>query len=175
MQIRESTSYDAEEIRNVYLQAFDDSEAREVSDLAVNLLKENYPVKTVSLVATTNRKILGHIAFSPVLLAATNAHFGYILAPLAVSAEFQKKGIGSSLIRHGLDMISRAGSFIVFVYGDPHYYSRFGFRTDLARPYAPPYTLQFPEGWQALKVNSDAFPQGGKIACVGSLNDRKLW
>ena len=175
MQIGEATSHDAEDIRNLYLQAFDDSEARKVSDLAVGLLKENHSVKTISLVAIINTKIVGHIAFSPVLLAATNAHLGYILAPLAVSADFQHRGIGSSLIRHGLDMIYRTGSFIVFVYGDPDYYSRFGFRADLARHYVPPHTLRFPKGWQALKLKSDNFPEGGKIACVDSLNDPELW
>jgi putative acetyltransferase len=175
MKIREATIDDAENIKNVYLQAFDTSEAQTVSDIAVNLLSENHPVKIISLVAIENNELVGHIAFSPVFYESTNEHFGYILAPLAVSPEFQKNKIGFSLVKHGLDKISNIGSFIVFVYGDPQYYSRFGFEAGLAKKFTPPYTLEFPEGWHALKLNSASFPEGGSITCVDSLNDPKLW
>lgn len=175
MRIREATIDDAESIENVHLQAFDSSEARLVSDLAIKLLNENHPVKTISLVAIENNEIAGHIAFSPVFIEGTIEHFGYILAPLAVSPKFQKNNIGSSLVKYGLEIISSIGSFIVFVYGDPQYYSRFGFKTDLAKKFIPPYSLQFPEGWHALRLNSAVFPEGGKITCVDSLNDPDLW
>lgn len=146
-----------------------------VSDLAINLLNENHPVKIISLVVIKNSGIVGHTAFSPVFFESTNEHFGYILSPLAVSPKFQKNNVGSSLVKYGLDTISNIGSFIVFVYGDPQYYSRFGFKTDLATNFIPPYTLQFPEGWHAMKLNSAVFPEGGKITCVDSLNDPNLW
>jgi len=175
MQIREATIDDAENIKNVHLQAFDDSEARVVSALAVSLLKENHPVKIISLVAIEGNEIVGHIAFSPVFVESTGDHFAYILAPLAVSPKYQKTKIGSSLVRYGLDIISDRGSFVVFVYGDPQYYSRFGFNTDLAMNFIPPYTLQFPDGWHALKLNSTVFPEGGEITCVESLNNPGLW
>lgn len=175
MQIREATIDDAGNIKNVYSQAFDNSEAPIVSSFAVNLLNEKHPVKIISLVAMENNEIEGHTAFSPVFFESTNEHFGYILAPLAVSPKFQKIKIGSSLVEYGLDTISNIGSFIVFVYGNPQYYSKFGFETALAKNFIPPYTLQFPEGWQALKLNSAVFPEGGKITCVDSLNDPDLW
>ena len=91
MKIREATIDDAESIKNVHLQAFENSEARIVSDLAINLLNENHPAKTISLVAIENNEIAGHAAFSPVFLESTIEHFGYIVAPLAVSPKFQKK------------------------------------------------------------------------------------
>jgi putative acetyltransferase len=175
MQIRAATPDDAAGIRKVYLQAFDDSEARLVSDFAVNLLHAHHPVKIISLVAMENHEIVGHVAFSPVFAESTNQHLGYILAPLAVAPEFQNRKIGSSLVRHGLDTISILGSFMVFVYGDPRYYSRFGFQTDLAKTFIPPHTLQFPEAWQALQLNSAILPEGGKITCVDALNDPGLW
>ncbi|MEA1980593.1 MAG: N-acetyltransferase [candidate division Zixibacteria bacterium] len=161
--------------RRCISKAFDNSEAQMISDFAVNLLNENHPVKTISLVAIENNEIVGHTAFSPVFFESTNEHFGYILTPLAVSPKFQKNKIGSSLVNYGLDIISNIGSFIVFVYGDPQYYSRFGFKTDLSKNFIPPYTLQFPEGWHALKLNSAVFPEGGIITCVDSLNDSNLW
>ena len=175
MKIREATIDDAENIKDVHLQAFDKSEAQMVADFAVNLLNESHPVKIISLVAIENNEIVGHIAFCPVYLERTNEHFAYILAPLAVSPKFQKKKIGSALVKHGLDIISNTGSFIVFVYGDPQYYYRFGFQTDLAKNFTPPFPLQFPEGWQALKLSSADFPEGGNITSVDSLHDPDLW
>ena len=175
MQIREATLGDSESIKNVHFQAFDKSEAQIVSDFAVNLLNEKHPIKIISLVAIQNNEIVGHTAFSPVYFEDNSVHFGYILAPLAVSPKCQKNKIGSSLVKHGLDTICNIGSFIVFVYGDSQYYSRFGFKTDLAKNFIPPYTLQYPEGWHALKLKSAVFPEGGTITCVDSLNDPNLW
>jgi len=175
MQIREATIDDAESIKNVHLQAFDNSEAQMVSDLAVNLLNEDHILKNISFVAIESNEIVGHTAFSPVFYEGTNEHIGYILAPLAVAPKFQKNKIGSSLVKYGLDVITNIGPFIVFVYGDPQYYSRFGFKADPAKKFIPPYTLQFPEGWQALLLNSAVYSEGGSITCVDSLNDPKLW
>jgi putative acetyltransferase len=175
MNIREATTDDAQRIREVHLAAFGQQEGRLVADCAVNLLNEQHPVKVISLVATVDNEIVGHVAFSPVFHAGTDEHFGYILAPLAVTPEFQKHKIGSSLVRYGLDAIAAMGSFVVFVYGDPQYYARFGFDTELARKYISPYTLQYPEGWQALNLGAAVMTGGGPITCVAALNDPELW
>ena len=175
MQIREANVKDSNGIKKLHFEAFKNSEAELVSDLAINLLHEKTAIKTISLVATDNDVIIGHTAFSPVFLDSTNKHFGYILAPLAVLPAHQKNRVGSTIVKHGLDTISSLGAFVVFVYGDPQYYFRFGFTTDLAQNFTPPYTLQYPEGWQAMKLNSTVFPEGGKIQCVNSLNELKLW
>ncbi len=175
MLIREAVQTDAKEIEDIYLQAFDASEAQLVANLAIALLDEQYPVNTLSLVADINNNLVGHIAFSPVVLEESDLHFGYILAPLAVSPNFQNTRVGSSLINHGLDSISRSGEFVVFVYGDSQFYSRFGFKVDQAKNFIPPCTLQYPEGWQLLNLNSSVMPHGGKIHCVESLNQPELW
>ncbi len=173
MQIRQANMKDSEGIKNLHLQAFDLSEAELVSDLAVNLLHEKSTINIISLVAIDNEAIIGHTAFSPVFLDRT--HFGYILAPLAVLPTHQNNRVGSTIVKHGLDTISSLGAFIVFVYGDPQYYSRFGFKTNLAKNFSPPHTLQYPEGLHAMKLNSTVFPEGGQFKCVNSLNDPKLW
>jgi predicted N-acetyltransferase YhbS len=175
MQIREANIKDAGGIKQLHLEAFDNSEAELISHFAVNLLHEKTATKIISLVAIDNDLMIGHTAFSPVFLDSTNEHFGYILAPLAVLPAYQRNGVGSTIVKHGLDTISSLGGFLVFVYGDPRYYYRFGFTTDLAQNFTPPYTLQYPEGWQAMKLNSTVFPKGGKFKCVNSLNESKLW
>lgn len=175
MQIQAANIKDSKGIKELYLQAFENSEAELVSDLAVNLLHEKCTINTISLFAINNDEIIGHAAFSPVFLDSTNEHFGYILAPLAVLPAHQNNRVGSTVVKHGLDTISSLGAFIVFVYGDPQYYSRFGFKTDLAQNFTPPYPLHYPEGWQAMKLNSTGFPESGKFKCVDSLNEPRLW
>lgn len=175
MKIRKATIVDAENIKNIYMQAFDVSEAEDISNIAVDLISEKSNVNIISLVAIENDQIVGHVAFSPVFLESTNDHIGYILAPLAVTPKFQNNNIGTSLVKHGLDNISNIGPNIVFVYGDPQYYSRFGFNAELAKRYTPPYRLKYPEGWHALEVNVVNLSEGGSITCVDSLNDKNLW
>lgn len=175
MEIREANIKDSDGIKNVHLQAFDNLEAELVADLAVNLLHEKSIIKIISLVAIDNNAIIAHTAFSPVFLEDTNEHLGYILAPLAVLPTYQNKGIGTKIVKHGLNIISSSGVLMVFVYGNPQYYSRFGFKTDLTQNCTPPYTLQYPEGWQTMKLNFTVFAEGGKLKCVNSLNNPQLW
>ena len=83
---------------------------------------------SLSLVAARNGRVLGHILFSPVTLDSQryNPH-GVGLAPVAVLPEYQNQGIGSRLIRAGLQMCREAGWDFVIVVGNPAYYPRFGF------------------------------------------------
>lgn len=104
----------------------------------------------MSLVAESDGAIVGHIAFSPVTVDTLKECKGYILAPLGVKPEYQRQRIGAALIENGIRQISATGSHILFVYGDPKYYSKFGFTVDAASRYAPLYKLQYPFGWQAI-------------------------
>lgn len=46
---------------------------------------------------------------------------------MAVLPSFQKQGIGSALVREGLDQCRQLGCDAVVVLGHAHYYPRFGF------------------------------------------------
>ena len=46
---------------------------------------------------------------------------------MAVAPEFQNRGIGSLLVRRGLEMCLDSGFPVVVVLGHPHFYPRFGF------------------------------------------------
>lgn len=175
MKIRQATRVDAGGIKNVYLEAFEQSEAKLLAKLAVNLLSDKSRHEIISLVAIENDEIVGHIAFSPVYLESLTESFATLLAPLAVLPGYQNNKVGSSLIRRGLSMVSKKKVPLVFVYGDPKYYSRFGFDTVLASPFLPPYDLQYPEGWLALQLNAGGLPEGRKIRCVEALGDAAFW
>jgi len=175
MHIRVAASLDRDDIRSIHLSAFPEGEREIVSKLAVNLLSEKTTPRTISLVAETGGAVVGHVAFSPVTIGSENFQ-GYILAPLAVTPDYQKRRIGSQLVRSGMQRLSEMGVGVLFVYGDPKYYSRFGFSVAAAERYIPPYRLQYPFGWQGIALRRcDTERSPVKIACVTSLCDPALW
>lgn len=93
----------------------------------VNDLREANAV-VFSLVAEQDDCIVGHILFSPMIVEAENSSFEILtLSPLAVLPEYQRKGIGSQLVRAGLEECRKLGHEIVTVLGHSEYYPRFGF------------------------------------------------
>jgi putative acetyltransferase len=85
---------------------------------------------TLSLVATADGELVGHIAFSPVTItgtagAGTTSAIG--LAPMAVLPSWQRRGVGTRLIAEGLERLRAAGHRAVVVLGHPAYYPRHGF------------------------------------------------
>ena len=81
----------------------------------------------LSLVATMDGRIVGHILFTPVTIEPSVDRRIAGLAPMAVRPGHQRSGIGSQLIRAGLEECRRAGYSAVIVLGHPEYYPRFGF------------------------------------------------
>ena len=66
--------------------------------------------------------------FSPVELSNNPENVAITgLAPMAVLPDYQKKGIGSALVRKGLEYCREAGFKAVVVLGYPEYYPKFGF------------------------------------------------
>ena len=176
MSIRIATSLDRDDVRDVHLYALPESEREIVSKLAINLLSERTTPETISLVAETEGAVVGHVAFSPVTIDNNENLQGYILAPLGVKPDYQKRRIGSKLIESGMQQLLKMGVNILFVYGDPEYYSKFGFSADVADRYTPPYKLQYPFGWQAIVFNECNITKTSiSIACVTSLCDPELW
>ena len=176
MYVRSATPNDLEAVQSVHRAAFPESERELVAKLAVDLLLENTDPPTISLVGEDNDAVIAHTAFSPVTLVKQDNLQGYILAPVGVAPEHQKCGVGSQLIEHGIEQLSEKGTDIVFVYGDPKYYRRFGFSTDAAERFLPPYELEFPFGWQAMEFKEmDTGELPVQIVCIGPLSDPELW
>ena len=122
MQIRTENEEDKASVRAVNVSAFDTiSEA----DLVVALHEQAHPI--ISLVADEEGSIVGHIMFSPMILTGHPELEIMGLAPMAVLPEHQRKGIGSALVRVGLDACVKIGVGAVVVLGHSEYYPRFGF------------------------------------------------
>ena len=117
VQIRKEKSGDAEAIRHVISEAF----GRQGEAQVVDMLREaKKPV--ISLVAICERQLAGHVLFSEVTINPSLPGFsGMCLGPIAVLPRFQKRGIGSQLIREGISECQRADYDIAAVYGGGYY------------------------------------------------------
>jgi putative acetyltransferase len=54
--------------------------------------------------------------------------------------ELQRQGIGSALVRRGLEVCKEQGHRIVVVLGHPHFYQRFGFSSKVPAQLESPYS-----------------------------------
>jgi len=123
--IRAETNEDHAAVRRVNELAF---EQPNEADLVDALREKAHPY--ISLVATVDDQIVGHIFFSPVSIESEKETFTAMgLAPMAVLPAHQNQGIGSLLVREGLQECERLGFDIVVVLGHPKYYPRFGFKS----------------------------------------------
>ncbi len=146
MTIRPETAADHDAIRHVNRLAFaQDAEA----DL-VDALRDGRYVR-VSLVAEVDGQVVGHILFSDLpILTKDSTVTALALAPMAVLPEFQNQGIGSALVRRGLELCREQGHRIVVVLGHPQFYPRFGFSSQLAAHLDSPYSGR--ESFMALEL-----------------------
>ncbi len=123
LEIRPETSADIPGIRLVEEQAFQRPTEADLVDLCRTRARV-----TLSLVAARAGSITGHILFTPVSLEPHRGTLrGLGLGPIAVLPEWQRKSIGSRLIRAGLELCRARGYDFIVLLGDPRYYSRFGF------------------------------------------------
>jgi len=60
---------------------------------------------------------------------------------MAIIPEHQRRGIGSALVREGLDVCRRLGHSVVIVLGHAEYYPRFGFRPAGRFGIRPPFEV----------------------------------
>ncbi len=123
LQIRDEHLEDIPAIRAVNLAAFGQSAEADLVDAL--RMRGAY---ILSLVAERGGQVVGHIFFSPVLIVDGKQSSPAVgLGPMAVIPEFQKQGIGSALVRAGLEQLSAMHYKAVIVLGHPDYYPRFGF------------------------------------------------
>ena len=149
MDVRRATHADLGAIRTLHSQAFPTTAE---ADLVERLHADGDAA--VSIVADDGG-IVGHVLLSRMRVEADgHALRGLGLAPVAVLPERQGQGIGAALVEASLAAAREQGTQIVFLLGEPEYYSRFGFAASTAAPFSSPYAGPY---FQALML--DGLPQ----------------
>lgn len=174
--LRAAETSDRESIHAVHTAAFAGDEADLVAKLACKLLDQRSTPETLHLVAEAGHDLVAHVAFSPVWFSEEGGLTGYLLAPLAVSPDHQKKGLGTRLVEAGIERLRDRGVDLLLVYGDPKYYGRFGFTPEVAAAFLPPYELEHPFGWLGRRLTDKAsMERPVRFTCVAPLCDPRLW
>jgi putative acetyltransferase len=105
----------------------------------VDRLKQDGLVIT-SLIALYADDVVGHILFSTLAVEIDGRPVTSVsLAPIAVTPQRQRQGIGSQLVRAGLARLRQGPTRAVIVVGHPDYYPRFGFSAEVVRKLDTPY------------------------------------
>lgn len=124
--IRDENTDDIAAIGDVTSQAFAGLEHSDQTEPAIIVGLRNAGALALSLVADDEGEVVGHAAFSPVVIDGQDCRW-FGLGPVSVQPRLQNRGIGTLLIRAGLDRLRALGAQGCVVLGDPAYYTRFGF------------------------------------------------
>lgn len=95
-----------------------------------NLRNSKDFIPELDFVAEKEGQVVGQIVYSRGIIKYVYGEEKEVISfgPVSVLPAFQKRGIGSALITHTIKVAKGMGYAAICIYGDPRYYSRFGFR-----------------------------------------------
>ena len=151
IQIRQERQEDFQLIRELVRHAFalaEHSDGDEHNLIERLRLSPEY-IPELSLVAVSGDNVLGHIMFSKISIAQTEAR-----------PDIQRKCIGTSLVTAGHELARRMGYSCSVVLGNPLYYSKFGYEKASAYGIIAPFEV--PDEYYMVYGldNIDDIPQG---------------
>jgi predicted N-acetyltransferase YhbS len=137
-----------------------------VEHLIVHQARKNNDL-LIDLVATDGDGLLGSLIVTRAQIvdaSGTETQVGYV-GPIGVRPDRQRTGIGSALMRAGLEQLTDQGYGGAFLFGDPTYYSRFGFADAVRWGITTPDGLNF-EAFMGLELR-----EGGLVGVHGRLRE----
>ncbi|MCW8814365.1 MAG: N-acetyltransferase [Chlorobium sp.] len=158
IEIREERPSDLDAVRRINEMAFEQGHEAAIVDKLRKSCKEY-----CSFVAVNQDTVIGHILFTPVTLDGSRVK-GMGLAPMAVLPSYQNQGIGSLLVRQGLQHLQQSGSPFVIVLGHPEYYPRFGFEQASHYKLESQWNDVPDEAFMVVIFDRDVLPEEGGIA-----------
>jgi putative acetyltransferase len=158
IKIRKEEPKDRDAVYHLNLVAFDNGPEADLVDKLRASCKEY-----LSFVAVEEGCVIGHILFTPVTVEDCSS-VGMGLAPMSVVPSQQRKGVGSRLVRYGLEFLRNAGCSYVIVLGHPEFYPRFGFELASKYQLCSQWEGVPEDAFMVVVFDSGALPQTGGIA-----------
>lgn len=166
IEIRKEEPQDRDAVHLLNLAAFDNGPEATLVDKLRSSCKDY-----LAFVAVEDGAVVGHILFTPTTVDGSTA-VGMGLAPMAVLPSHQRKGIGSRLVRFGLEQLRQSGCPFVFVLGHPEYYPRFGFEVASKYHLVSQWEGVPDEAFMVAVADGGALPKAGGVARYrGEFND----
>lgn len=161
MLIRQEKVEDYDVVYNLVKTAFESAEHSDGNeqDLVAALRKSEAFIPELSLVAEVDGKIAGHVLFTKIQICGFTE---IALAPLAVLPEFQKRGIGSALIKEGHRIAKEKGFCYSVVLGSEAYYPKFGYVSAEKFRIKAPFDVPS-ENFMAFEFRTDEKFSGGVV------------
>lgn len=166
------------EIKELFDNVFSESEGQMegllIADLVLDLINSTNDQNILGFTAKEKEQIIASIFFTR--LNFNTPVEAFILSPVAVHINYQRKGIGQKLINYGIEQLKDRGVKLAFTYGDPNFYSKVGFQCITEDIIKAPRELTQPEGWlcQSL-IGDNIIPISERPRCVEALNKPKYW
>jgi putative acetyltransferase len=157
MIIRKETEHDYRAVEELTRQAFWNLYVPGCIEHYVlhNFRKSRDFIPELDFVAEKGGQIVGNIVYSRGTIKGLRAEHEVIcFGPVSVLPAYQKQGIGSALIIHTIDLAKAMDYPAIFIYGDPRYYCRFGFRC------AEKYDIKTADGKFAVALLALELTQG---------------
>ncbi len=174
VQIDEAGPADTADVLRVERLAFGrDDEA----ELVAALLRDPTARPVLSLLAREGPQAVGHVLFTRATLGGCDGHVSCaILAPLAVVPTCQRHGVGRALIEDGARRLAGRGVQLLFVLGDPGYYTRRGFEPATPCGLHPPYPVEPQAAWMVRALEPGLLRVvTGTVACAASMDRPEYW
>lgn len=174
MIIREARDDEITAVLDVNRSAFGrEDEARLVSDL----LRDPSAQPVLSLVAVDDGRLVGHVLFTAATLEGDGKSLRCaLLAPLAVIPSHQRAGVGRMLIEEGCARLAQQGVKLVFVLGDPGYYTRHGFSPAIPQGLKAPYPIEPEAAWMVRSLVADGPDQTkATVSCATAIMAEHYW
>lgn len=139
--IRPEERRDYKDIVSLVLRSFregtDYSDSTDIVALIEEIRMSEYYIPELSFVAELDGRIVGHFLFSrfPISPTKEGGHGDaadteiVMLAPVSVHADYLRRGIGSAMIKQGIDKVKEMGFKGITVEGNFRFYNNVGFRT----------------------------------------------
>jgi putative acetyltransferase len=167
-----------EEVEDLFTSVFSSSEGVQegklIGSLAAALIVRTDNQEVICLGAFEERTIIGAIFFTR--LRFIEPVKAYLLAPVAVSAAHQGKGVGQAMIRFGLQELEKRSVTLLVTYGDPAFYSKLGFQSLPEDVIQAPQPLSMPEGWLGQSLSGETLPVlRSRPACVQEFDNSAYW
>ncbi|WP_147125350.1 GNAT family N-acetyltransferase [Shimia ponticola] len=177
MQVGDNTDAIAQVFRESFAASEGPEEGDRIASLAARLMAET-PVEDLRVVTAWDdlgpSKVVAAILFTR--LRYPDPRCVFLLSPVAVLPDYQRKGVGQTLITAGLQTLQSEGIDIAVTYGDPAFYARIGFQQVTIDQVPAPYALALPHGWQAQSLRGDDLtPLAGPAQAVAAWADPELW
>ena len=150
-------------------------EGKLIGGLVRDLLSQTPTADIRVFCAEAEGRIIGTAVFTR-LTYAEDPQSVFLLSPMAVAPDWQRKGVGETLLRGALATLRSEGVEVAITYGDPNYYERVGFLPISEDQARAPRLLNQPHGWIGQSLSDGSVPVlKGPCTCAAALNRSDIW